>query len=489
VFFGPNSKTFRGLVALVLTLASWAAPLRAQAAESPNAARAKVHYQDGVTLGRGGDWAGAVAELRTAYALAKHPRIAFELGLAYVEMADPVRATQMMKAALKDRTRLGDKALEKQARAVIAEQEPSISVVIIESPVKGARVRVNGRDVGKTPLGKPAEVRSGTVDVELTVAGRAPDHAMVEVKAGYQQSVELALEAMGAAVEVVIKADLPGAEIMVDGKRRGLTRQWRSIFVSAGEHELALRRDGYVSTPKKVKAVPGAILEVELDAKRDLGELSKSKGVLVITTDPPDARVYVDGAPAKAGEVEVVPGLHEIRVEQSLRLPITQLVEVEAGKRATVDVRLPPTAETRDEMIQEAEGQQSMVWAFGALGLGLSVGGIAVMAVGIAKLDGANNQEDDVRGSRACQFEEPSCQQGIDEAKSEQTVGLGVTLGGVGGLLLGGGSFALSVYLYLNSNDPDDIRVEVPTDLGAVTFQPDVMVTADGAYGGIRGTF
>ena len=64
-----------------------------------------------------------------------------------------------------------------------------------------------------------------------------------------------------------------------------------------------------------------------------------------------------------------------------------------------------------------------------------------------------------------------------------------LALGGAGGVALGIGSFALSVWLYLDGQDPDDLRVDIPADFGGIGIQPDVVVTPTGSYAGIRGTF
>lgn len=480
--------TTKWIVALLTSLMLWLVPRGADAQPTTRVERARGHYVDGITLQRSGDAVGAAHQLRTAYALVDHPQIAFDLGLVYAELDDPVRATQMLKAAIRGRTQL-DKETVKRARALIDELDPQISVVIIETPVRGARIRINGRDVGKAPLGKPASVRAGEIDIEVTAPGKAPDFATLTIKPGFQQSVELSLDAPGTAAKLQIDTDLPGAEIVVDGERRGLTDHWDIIHVTPGKHEVSLRRDGYLAEPKTVVVAPTGVTAVAIGAKRDLGKLKKDKGTLVIDVEPPGARVYVDGDLAKAGEIEVVPGPHEVRVEKALHLTVGQVVDVKSGARQSVSITLPPTAETRDEILEDAESQRSMVWAFGALGLGLTIGGIAVMSVGIVKNGDAKETESDVRASRSCDLGEPECQQGIDDAKAEQTVGLGIALGGAGGVALGVGAFALSVWLYLDGQDPDDLRVDIPADFGGVRIQPDLVVTPTGSYAGIRGSF
>ena len=281
--------TTKWIVALTVSLMLWVVPRGADAQPTTRAERARGHYVDGITLQRSGDLVGATRELRTAYALNEHPQIAFDLGLVCAETDDPVRATQMMKAAIRGRTRL-DAATVKRARALIDELEPAISVVIIETPVRGARIRVNGRDVGKAPLGKPASVRAGVIDIEVVAPTRAPDFTTLTIKPGFQQSVELPLDAPGSAAQLQIDTDLPGAEILVDGERRGLTDHWEVIHVTPGEHEVSLRRDGYLPEPKTVVVAPSGITAVELGAKRDRGKLKKDKGTLIIDVEPPDAR-------------------------------------------------------------------------------------------------------------------------------------------------------------------------------------------------------
>ncbi|MCA9624309.1 MAG: PEGA domain-containing protein [Myxococcales bacterium] len=476
---------------VVLTLLSCLTLPVAAAAETKAPAltdRAREAYEDGILLSRAGDHQSAIARLRAAKALSKHPRVSFDLALAHAAADDPVAAIEEMKLALRGRLSLDEETVAK-AREVIAEQAALTGVVILESPTKGARVRVNGREVGTTPLSAPISVRAGLTDIELTAPGRAPAFMTVEVKAGFQKNVELSLDKPGSAVPLNVSSKLPEAEILVDGERRGDTRSTDLIYVTPGKHEVTVQRLGYTSATKTVMAAPGGKVAVDLDPVPDPEALREHHGTLVVDSVPPGAVILLDGRPVKAGELEVAPGLHDLAFTKAGYLDLRRRVAVDEGGREVLKVELPPTAGQREAKLAEAESDNAAVWAFGALGIGLTIGGISVMAFGIVRVGETKQEEEDVRNSTACQFEEPTCQTAIEDAEAKQGVATGLAIGGAGGLALGLGSFALSVYLFLNSDDPDALEVKVPTETGGVTLRPDVSVSPWGSHVGLAGTF
>jgi len=153
----------------------------------------------GVELRRARDDEAAAREFRKAYDLARTPRAAAQLGLA--------------KQALglwEDAERYLGEALRSPEDAWVAKNKPTLDVAmsiiqthlgrveVIGDP-EGAEVAINGRRVGKLPLGGPVRVSAGQVDVDVTASGYSPVQRTMPLVAGQYQRVVVHLVRVDAA--------------------------------------------------------------------------------------------------------------------------------------------------------------------------------------------------------------------------------------------------------------------------------------------------
>ncbi len=455
------------------------------AAADDRKARARVRYQDGMALLHAGDFDGAVRELTAANALHRHPAIASALGQAHQARGDLVRAVAAYKAAL------DSPALARDERAELVEKvralNARIAAVTVDCAVAGARVRVNGRDVGKTPLPEPVAVSPGLVDVEVS----APDHAVVVetvgVKPGFQTTVTVALPKAPnqRPAELTIDTPLPAATILVDGKRHGLTSHSKLLLLTPGKRVVALEREGYHTASETLTLQSGGKLVVALAPERDLTG-GGATGTLELAVDPADARVSIDGIAVAARSLVLPLGEHEVKLDKEGFMTVVRRIDVKRDDSVTVDVALPPSADRRAAMVAEAESRQSLVFGLGAAGIALSIAGIVVTALGIGKLGDANDREEGVRQGRACQFEEPACGEAIAEAEDDQAVAAGIIAGGAIGTAIGITGFSLCVWQYVSGRDLDALDIELPAGLA---IAPVWSLTPEAAYLGVTGRF
>ncbi|GAB6061712.1 hypothetical protein JCM30394_04410 [Deferrisoma palaeochoriense] len=128
-----------------------------------------------------------------------------------------------------------------------------------------------------------------------------------------------------------------GARVFVDGEERGTT----PVYVkglSDGRHEVILYLPDQGAVRQIVEGAGGRIF-VDFEAEDKVG-----LGLVVVTTEPPDARVEVDGEAAGLAPLELpLPaGRHVVRAVREGFRPAERVVEVEAGGRAEVALRLDP---------------------------------------------------------------------------------------------------------------------------------------------------
>jgi hypothetical protein len=162
-------------------------------------AEAEKLLRRGVELRRAHDDEAAAREFRKAYDLLRTPRAAAQLGLAKQALGLWEEAERY----------LGE-ALRSPQDAWVAKNKPTLDVAmgtiqthlgrveVIGDPA-GAEVAINGRRVGTLPLGEPARVSAGQVDVDVAASGYSPVQRTVTLVGGQYQRVVVHLVRVDAA--------------------------------------------------------------------------------------------------------------------------------------------------------------------------------------------------------------------------------------------------------------------------------------------------
>lgn len=132
---------------------------------------------------------------------------------------------------------------------------------------------------------------------------------------------------------MTVNTDPPGAEVQVDGVVRG--RSPLSLALPAGAHTLVIQGHGDSRTiPITITA--GA----EVSQYLELPKAGSDLGQLHVRTDPPGARISIDGTPLGKTPmmiVEIAPGEHSVTLESDLG-SVTQKVIIQAGVPASLVV-------------------------------------------------------------------------------------------------------------------------------------------------------
>ena len=141
---------------------------------------------------------------------------------------------------------------------------------------------------------------------------------------------------IGASVgTLVVESNPPGARVIVDGESRGVTPV--NLTLKAGAHVVELRGAGDPRViPLTIPAGSQISQYIELPKTRTAAAL----GQLQVRTDPPGARVTVDGVPRGAAPVtipDLPPGDHDVLLESDLG-SVRQHVTIEAAATASLVV-------------------------------------------------------------------------------------------------------------------------------------------------------
>ncbi len=170
--------------------------------------------------------------------------------------------------------------------------------VDFSSEPAGASVLINGSSRGVTPL-VVDQIPSGEVELVLALDGYAPYREKLVIKAGESVRVEARLIAQPGALSVVAQPE--PARIYVNNEFRGETPV-DLTDLAPGEYRVRAERRGYETDARTVRVRAGEKSTEEF-------RLQKNSGVLVLVTEPPGVKVFVDGtevgetAPSEAGLV------------------------------------------------------------------------------------------------------------------------------------------------------------------------------------------
>jgi hypothetical protein len=340
-------------------------------------AEARERFDTGLHLFEKGENAGALAEFKRAYQLIPNPVVLYNMGLVYAAMNRPVESLDALTQFLADPGFAG--AEKKHAEQVRAEQEKRIAqlVVLTDHP---ATVEVDGVEVGRTPLAKPIRVGSGSHVVAVEAPGFLGSRREVTLAGQLTETIAMSMQPTDTRMaQLVVTAALPGAEVLVNGKRVGATPLPASVAVPPGKVTVELQRAGYRTGTQTISLDEGAHGELTFSLEEDPAAPASVRGRLIVTASEPGTEIAVDGGPrvALAGPLALPVGPHRVRLEKAGFEVAERNVEVVNGQDASLLVTLKPTSETEAQL---AASQQTMRM----VGWGLVIGGAAVLAGGVA---------------------------------------------------------------------------------------------------------
>jgi hypothetical protein len=432
------------------------------AAPSPAVkAEARERFDTGLHLFEKGENAGALAEFKRAYQLIPNPVVIYNMGLVYAAMNRPVDALDALTQFLGDPGSAGPEQ-KKHAEEVRAEQEKRIAqlVVLTEHP---ATVEVDGVEVGQTPLAKPIRVGSGAHVVAVEAPGFLGSRREVTLAGQLTETIAMTMQPTDTRMaQLVVTTALPGAEVIVNGKRVGATPLPASVAVAPGKVNVELQRAGYRTSAQTIALDEGARGELSFTLEEDPAAPASVRGRLVVTTGEPGSELIVDGGARRplAGPVLLPVGPHHVRVEKAGYQYAERSVEVVSGQDASVLLTLTPTDETQARLDASRASRKVVSWSLLVGGAALAAAGVVTALVENSALSSARSDQsayaakNEVMGGycgpqlaagdytgRSCDKTHAYYQDRVDKASTLRLVGIavgaaGVVTGAVGGWLL-----------------------------------------------------
>lgn len=163
-------------------------PLVVSAAGAP-VDEAQTHFRRGVQLYADGDSAGALVELKTAYALVPNFRILFNLGQVAYQCGDHAAAFTYLTRYLTEGGGNIPDARRKEVARDLTELRARVGFLSIEAKDAALRVTVDDADVGVTPLAAPIPVDAGRRRIDVVARSGDRQTRTVDLAAGAILSV------------------------------------------------------------------------------------------------------------------------------------------------------------------------------------------------------------------------------------------------------------------------------------------------------------
>lgn len=367
-----------GLLGLVTAQIAWAEP-------PPDAAKrleARERFDRGLTLFNQGDNQGALAEFQRAYQLTGNATVLYNVARVQAAAGEPVAALETLEQLTAAPGELSGSRLA-QLQALRKEQQQRVGALTLRSSVStGARVEVDGTDVGALDPARPVRLSAGRHVVGVLVPGYYPLRKTLWLAGQEQKSLDFALEPLeGSLGHVRLRVEPIGVTVSLDGQELGKTPHLVELAVAPGKHRLELRRAGYRVLDRELTVPEAGAVEVAETLEFDPASRAGHDGRLNVKPSEDDVVVFVNGAVVNEAlrGLSLPEGQHRLRVERAGFVTNERIITVPRASNATINVALEPTADYRADYVSSASSRRA--WA-----LGVGVGGLVVAGAGTGYL-------------------------------------------------------------------------------------------------------
>lgn len=439
-------------------------PITGVEAQQDTKAEANSHYKLGVELLEEQAYQEAAIEFQKAYEISPHYSVLYNLGMTYVALNRPVEAVD----ALNNYLRFGGEAVPKsrvsEVEKEIRRQNSRIAYLIIVVTTDGAIVRVDDKELGKSPLVEPARVGVGNHTVAVSMDGYQSYEASVTVAGEERKSVEIALKRVERHGLVDVQCPIPDVRISVDGQFVGQTPLATPIKVGVGAREFLFERLGYIRTSEKLDVPLQSMARVACKLKV-LSPLPVTLSAsLEVKTSEPGAGIFVDGAPFPSiGKAPA--GKHGVEVRRTGFKNYQSEVVLKAGESKTLNALLIPEPDYLRDYRSSATFQRILAYAIGGTGIALGVASVVIFAWNDGRY--GNWEEEKEKLDTLYSNKEPFPDD-IDKRQSKNDDLLRSIqdwdAATIGTAIAGGTLLTAGVVLFLTGDDPDkydDIMVKI----------------------------
>ena len=245
---------------------------------------AKQLFDAGLKLMRLDDFAGASANFERSVALYPTQNSLFNLANCYKALqryGDAIATVERLKRDFADKLKPEIKeAVERQRQEI----ESLVARLTLQTVPADATIRIDGKDVGAGPTLGPLLLGPGDHEIEAARPGHRSQRRTVKLVSGAGRIEKFVLEVETG--QVVVRANIAGAAVFVDGQQVGTTPLAEALSLSPGKHVLSLRAADHEDVERA--------LEVQAGTRQDLDVALVAKLAATSVTVPGMARGPVE---------------------------------------------------------------------------------------------------------------------------------------------------------------------------------------------------
>jgi hypothetical protein len=238
---------------------------------------AGAHYAHGIQLAADGNYEAALQEFSAAYAISPQFSVLYNIAQAQIALDHPTQAIELFAKYLSEgQDRIPD-ARRQRVQALMASLGARLAELSITTDRPSARISVDGRDVGATPLAEPLRVDAGTHTILAKVEGipvlirivvlREAEHQRLDLElpapsskaaaAAAREAVAKAMAAAEAAARAAGEAEVASRVATAAADREKSTTTTRAASYSAARAATAQAQHEAAEASARGRATPG----------------------------------------------------------------------------------------------------------------------------------------------------------------------------------------------------------------------------------------
>ncbi len=256
------------LCALLISSSTVSYSSNARAEDAPvedaqKTADAQRHFRQAIALYNDGNFEAALAEFLAAYQTKPAPSILYNIGLTYKSLFLYNDSIRSLEQYVRDESKL---LPERRAEVdqILREMRALLADVALAITPEGATVKLDGRTIGKAPIGQYL-IAAGRHVLEVSADGYTMQTKEIMVTAGVQMALAVALAIIPKTGRIRVSVAPSGASLKLDGR---VYPPPVDVELGLGGHTLEAWATGYVVHREEVLIAPGQIRDINVSLRR-----------------------------------------------------------------------------------------------------------------------------------------------------------------------------------------------------------------------------
>ncbi|MFK7987257.1 MAG: PEGA domain-containing protein [Sandaracinaceae bacterium] len=170
----------------------------ASAQTDADRARARGHFEQGVSLYESGQHRAALEQFQEAYRIAPHPMVRVNMANCYEQLGRPLEAIHHFERFLAE-AEAANPQQRREVETAMRRLEGQLGEVRLSVTPDGASVTIDGAETRRAPILDPIRLSAGTHQVVVRLDGYRTQTRDLRVAGGSEERVSIRLERTGSA--------------------------------------------------------------------------------------------------------------------------------------------------------------------------------------------------------------------------------------------------------------------------------------------------